>query len=139
MPVSCMSAVKANSPRLLRLRHRLLKSLCKTMWVCCYDAPTAYEQLSEDGMSLVLCTQSLCTPSIMQLEDPLAKFVDQTRGIYLPASFVLGTSTYGLKTSLDNFVLQSDVSLSLLSQGRGDPEVYSNAAVSWSPPQPDPP
>mmetsp|Transcript_14319 Transcript_14319/g.38839 ORF Transcript_14319/g.38839 Transcript_14319/m.38839 type:complete len:160 (+) Transcript_14319:39-518(+) len=42
------------------------------------------------------------------LEDPLAKFVDQTRGIYLPASFVLGTSTYGLKTSLDNFVLQSD-------------------------------
>ncbi|KAF5828305.1 hypothetical protein DUNSADRAFT_17789 [Dunaliella salina] len=41
-------------------------------------------------------------------EDNLARFVDQTRDIYLPASFVLGTSTFGLKTSLDNFVLQSD-------------------------------
>ncbi len=48
---------------------------------------------------------------VYQFEDGLDKFVDQARDVYLPVSFVIGSSTYGLKTSLDNFVFQSDVSL----------------------------
>jgi hypothetical protein len=45
----------------------------------------------------------------MQGQEALKNFLDQARPVFLPATFVTGSATFGTKTALDNFVLSEDV------------------------------
>lgn len=57
-----------------------------------------------DGLQKGVCVCVLA-------QDNLKELLDKYRTVYLPATFAVGTFTFGLKTAMDNFSIMGDVSV----------------------------